>query len=115
MTTKSKRGLKSEKIRLERMEKGLPLSRAYVAEIKRIRKTSGYEEASQAQSDAREDLKAHVEAIMTANPTGMEGVVIQAQALAAWQAIGLFEGMDPKAMKWPTRLAETILEQSAKA
>lgn len=97
------------------MEKALPLSRGYVAEIELIRETSGYEQAEQTQSNALEDLLVVVEAIMTANPTGMEGVVLQAQALAAWQAIGPFEGMNPKAMKWPARLAETILEQGSKA
>jgi hypothetical protein len=113
MTTKSKRGLRGQTGWLERMEKALPLSSRYVAEIEHIRNTCGYDEARQAQADAREELKSVVAAIMDTEPRNMGGVVIQSQTLATWQAMGVCESTDLMAFRWPGRLAQAILKQAA--
>ena len=112
MKTKSKRGLKYHRTQMERYEKALPLSCWYVAEIERIRATSGYSEAKTAETAAKEALKEHVGEIMSTEPRGMEGVVVQAQALAAWQAIGSVAAMDFETVEWSGKLAEAILQKA---
>ena len=110
MTTKSKRALKSEKIWLARMEKALPLSETYCAKVERVTAASGYEPAHSKLITARDALKAHVAAIMDNTPRKMEGVVIQAQAIQAWQAVDPFvRSLDLDAVHWPARMAESVL------
>ena len=114
MTTKSKRGLKQAKSRLAEAERALPLSRAYCAEIERVTEASGYRAAEARKDHAKEALRSHVGKIMEAKPQTMEGVVIQAQALAAWSdadpAPLVFNGTT-----WGKTLAATIIRHGATA
>ncbi|MEX0282117.1 MAG: hypothetical protein AB3N13_13120 [Arenibacterium sp.] len=112
MKTKSKRGLRSEKMWLARMEVALPLSEKYCSEIETIRTASGYKPARENLTVAQEALKEHIAAIMEHQPRTMEGVVIQAQAIQAWQQVAPIQRhLDLDAMKWPARMAASVLAQ----
>ena len=114
MTTKSKRGLKFETTWLDRDKAALPISRKYCADIARIKKASGYPAAQTKLDAARTALKEHIGAIMEADAQTMEGVVIKAQALAAWgQVEAMHQHLDLEAIKWPQQLADSILRQAA--
>lgn len=114
--TKSKRGLRFQIRALEDYQKALPLSEAYCAEIDRVTRESGYEAADRAMVEARDALKAHVGAIVNSNAQTMEGVVIQAQALQAWQAVdGFTRTMDLDAMQWPAKMAASVLRLGGSA
>lgn len=113
MTTKSKRGLKYERHWLARFEEALPLSRAYVEEIERIREQSGYEPSRQRKETAFEALRDHVNRIMAIDAVTMEGVVIKAQALGAWAKVDKFhKHLNLDGPKWAEELAAAILSQS---
>ena len=114
--TKSNRGLKGEQMWLGRMEAALPLSEQYCAQIERIRSASGYSAAYVAETRARETLKTHVNSIMNFEPRTMEGVVIQAQAVMAWQSVDAFlRHMDVDAWDWPAKMAASVLAQGGSA
>lgn len=116
MTTKSKRGLKSEQLWLARAETALPLARSYWAKVERIRTASGYDTAVQCEHDALAALKAHVDKIMVAPEHTMQGVVIKAQALAAWGRIERHcRVLNIEGVEWPTQMAEAIMRQAERS
>lgn len=113
MKTKSKRGLKFEEAWLKRSEEALPLARTYTAEIEKLREQSGYKPARERQEAAYEALRDHVNEIMAADATTMEGVVIKAQALQAWSHVDSFyKALNLDGVKWAEELAGAIIGQA---
>jgi len=113
MTTKSKRGLKRERLWLSRAQEALPLSRDYTAEIERLRSESGYEAAAGRKVAAMEALRDHITRVMETDAATMEGVVIKAQALLAWSQVDWpFKAVNFDGATWAEELAGAILRQA---
>lgn len=111
--TKSKRGLVRSQTELAKARKALRLSKKYYADIERIRKASGYDQARESGEAALAALKANVDASMNIQAKTMVGVVIQAQALAAWGDVTPYRrAFDVEALGWPQKIATSIITQS---
>ena len=113
LKTKSRRGLKGEQNWIARCEDALSLSRTYCAEIERIREASGYPAAGAEEAAARDALKDHVSEVMEMQPRTMEGVVIQAQALAAWGQVDRFyQTFNTEGPDWALCIARSIMARN---
>lgn len=113
METKSKRGLKFEQEWLKRSEEALPLSRAYVAKIEKLKEQSGYQPARDRQEAAYEAFSDHVSKVMAMEAATMEGVVIKAQALQAWSTVDPFyKALNKHGVEWAEQLAGAIVTQA---
>ena len=88
----------------------LALATAYEAERDRVQSASGISGAKARCDAAYAALAALVEQIITADETTMAGVVIKAQAIAAWNAIPLGRRFLPSLEGgWEAKLAASIL------
>lgn len=114
LKTKRQKHLGFHAAELTEAKAALPKTKAYWAKCERIRKSCGYEAATEAEGAARNILKHHVDAIMAFEPLTMEGVVIQCQALIAWGNVDkFFRSLTLEAVNWPQKLAVSIIEQSS--
>jgi len=96
-------------------ERGETLSEEYHSEIKRFREASGFEASTKRRKAAQDALKAHVAAIMDTPESTPHGVILKAQALAAWGAVDWFaRSLSIEALPWPQQMAEAVLRQTGK-
>ena len=111
--TKSQRGLKFATKWAERHRAAIAPSAAYWAEVERITAASGFEAAQAAEKDAREALRALIGAIMATDEATISGVVVKAQALAAWGEVDyVYRAYNPEGHDWAANLATSIMRQS---
>lgn len=109
---KSKRRMNSCLASADEAKAAIAPARAYWAEVDRITAASGIDAARARQTEAQGALHAHVDAIMTEREISLAGLVIKAQALAAWAQVGKFwRALDPKAGDWADALSAAILRQ----
>lgn len=91
----------------------LDAAERYYATTTGLREMSGYEPARLAEEAAREALVGHIAAIMAERPNTMSGVVIQAQALAAFGKVGkFFRVCNVESWPWAAAFAETVLSMA---
>lgn len=88
----------------------------YEAEIASIKKESNYESASKHAAATAEALEAHVSAIMTQPELSMDGLIIKAQALAAWGKVEpLYRIPYRHGQDWHGQIAASILRHAQSA
>lgn len=88
----------------------LAAAERYYSETDQLRELSGYEPARVAEEAARIALVAHVSAIMAEQPTTMAGVVIHAQALAAFGKVErFFRVCSVESWPWAATFAANVL------
>ena len=114
------RGLKTDRATMQRIfdqaRRAEPLAAAYFAECEAIRQNLNYPALNARLDEARAALKSIVGCIMVEPDESMTGVMIKAEALAAWGAVDPFlrtfnvEGVD-----WAQKLAASILSHAGKA
>lgn len=106
--------LEAEFAKLQRLQ---AVAAKHEAEIARIKAAStDYEPAWKAHSAAACDLCALVSAIMAETETTMEGLLIEAQALAAWDGVAsLYRELNAKGAAWPGQIAASILRHARAA
>ncbi len=114
MATKSQRGAKFEKCRMERSRAAIAPSEAYWNEVERITEVSGIESAAKAKTEAMDALRDLVGDIIQCREKTVAGLVIKAQALQAWSQVDKFYQMvNPKAADWAAEMAATIVRQTS--
>lgn len=110
--TKSQRGMKFQQFWAQRNRDAIEPARFYWSEVDRITAASGIEAAKQAKEEARRALHALVSEIMTEKETSIAGVVVKAQALAAWGSIDPFYQLtNVQAPEWAANIAAAIMRQ----
>ncbi|TIQ35970.1 MAG: hypothetical protein E5X48_11130 [Mesorhizobium sp.] len=93
----------------------LAVAEKYEAKIERIEQASGYTDAWKARHVAVEALAKHITAVMKEPDMTMAGLLIKAEAMAAW---GRVRGMDGRVAafiengNWPAHIAEAILRHA---
>lgn len=116
-----KRGLEGERrqeweAELAEAERGYAVAVRYEAEIARIKEASDYEAAWRNTAAMAEVFEAHVAAIMDQPDFTMEGLLIKAQALAAWGRVeGLYKLAFRHGQDWPGQIAASILRHAEKS
>ncbi|HEV2508654.1 hypothetical protein [Bosea sp. (in: a-proteobacteria)] len=94
----------------------LELAEAYEAETKRIRRASGYEASWKAHHAATDALADHVARIMAEPDHTMEGLIIKAEALEAWNSVERWQrAFKPASADWHGKIAASILRHSKSA
>jgi hypothetical protein len=91
----------------------IPIAKRYQAECARIRDASGISAAYKRETAAGKALTTHVDAIMSQQETSMAGVMIKAQALAAWSNVpycGLFSF---EVREWGPKFGASIIRLAA--
>lgn len=107
VTAAARYAIKREKARCEAL---LTVAKAYYGRTAELRRQCGYEAAHKAEVAARDALIAHVAAVMTEAPATMAGVVIQAQALAAFGQIEpLYRFAAQASWPWAATFASNVL------
>jgi len=108
--------------RAQEMEANAALSEMYCAERARVRKASGIMAARAKERDARLAFVSHVSSIMEIEPSTMAGVIVQAEALAAFSAVPALQRSGDFSLKalqdlpaWGERLAASILRIASAA
>lgn len=97
-------------------EARLSAAERYYGETDRLRELSGYEPARLAEEAARVALVAHVSAVMAEPPTTMAGVVIHAQALAAFGKVEkFFRVCSVESWPWAATFAANVLRIAEEA
>lgn len=93
------------------------VAKRYEDEIARIKAGStDYEPSWKAHSEAAKALGAHISAMMAEPETTMEGLLIKAQALAAWDGVAyLYRQMNFRGADWPGQIAASILRHARAA
>lgn len=95
---------------LEACEARLAAAERYYAKTAELREQSCYQPAERADEAARKALIAHVSAIMAETPTTMAGVIIHAQALAAFGKVEQFYRVcEPTSWPWASSFAASVL------
>lgn len=101
---------------LEECEASLQAAESYYATVARLRDECGYHAAEQADEVARKALIAHVDAIMAETPNTMAGVIIHAQALAAFGKVEqFFRVCEPTSWPWASSFAASVLRIAEEA
>lgn len=101
---------------LARSEARLAAAKHYYTETARVRERCGYEVAQAADEAAREALVAHIGAIMAEPPVTMAGVIIHAQALAAFGKVEtFFRVCETTAWEWAPSFAASVLRLAESA
>ncbi len=102
---------------LAKCERLQAVAAKYEAEIARIKAGStDYEPAWKAHGDEANALCALVSAMMAETETTMEGLLIKAQALAAWDGVAsLYRELNAKGAAWPGQIAASILRHARAA
>lgn len=101
---------------LARNKHCLALAEAYEAETKRIREASGYEASWKAHHAATDALADLVARIMAEPDHTMEGLIIKAEALEAWNNVEWWQrAMKPAAADWHGKIAASILRHAKAA
>ena len=114
LKTKSKRRLAFYQKSLEENRAAIPIARKYWAEVDAIRDASGIEAALERQSETRERLTSHVAAIMDCEERTMQGVVIKAQALMAFNSVEPFyRFFEARTNEWGNQIAAAIFRQAS--
>lgn len=114
MRSKRERAYRREK--LAAAEKAEKMAEDYWAACERVRQASGIEPARERKAAAREALREHVSAILAGREQSMAGVVIKAQALAAWGEVELFHRMlNPHGDEWASHISASIMRQAEAA
>lgn len=108
--------------RAQETEADAALSEMYCAERARVRKASGIMAARAKERDARLAFVSHVSSIMEIEPSTMAGVIVQAEALAAFSAVPALQRSGDFSLKalqdlpaWGERLAASILRIASAA
>lgn len=117
-TTGSKDGRTREQWEAEvaRDKRCLALAEAYEAETKRISEASGYEASWKAHHAATDALVDHVARIMAESDHTMEGLIIKAEALEAWNSVEWWQrAMKPAAADWHGKIAASVLRHAKAA
>jgi hypothetical protein len=96
---------------LARLSRLRPIAKRHEARRARVMKQSGYKEAKKAREIAMRNLGDLVSEAVALPATGMAGVMIKAQALAAWgrHADALWNMSYPGALTWGSDLARSVL------
>lgn len=101
---------------LRKAERAEPLSVAYWAECERIQEASGYRSAQLRETAACKKLKALVAAILAEQEETMLGVIIKAQALAAWnKADVLWRALNVEGVDWGGQMAAAVMRQASQS
>lgn len=112
LTTKSKRGLRSCELWLERYRAALPHARKYWEDVEAVKARIPYQPAVNAHTEALEAFRTHVGAILSVEERTIAGVVIKAQALSEWGRVEKFwRGFNAEGVDWPSQLADAIVRQ----
>lgn len=91
----------------------LALAEAYEAETKRISEASGYEASWRAHHAASNALAAHIALLMAEPDHTMEGLIIKAEALEAWNGVEWFQrATRPAAADWHGQIASSVLRHA---
>jgi len=90
------------------------IATAYEAEKARTLKVSGYKAADERMHAARKALGGLVDAVMSQPETTMAGVMVKAQAMAAWGKLPPFWTM-LEGHKWGVALAASIMRVAGEA
>lgn len=94
----------------------LALAEAYEAETKRISQESNYTASWQGHRDAAKALETHVSRIMAEPDQTMEGLIIKAEALEAWDSVEWWRrAMKPASADWHGKIAASILRMARSA
>lgn len=114
LTTKSKRRLGFYQKSLEANRDAIPVARKYWAEVDTIRDASGIEAALEHEGKTRERLTSHVADIMSCEERTMQGVVIKAQALVAFNSVErLYRFFEARTNEWGNQIASAIFRQAS--
>lgn len=101
---------------LDEMVADYTVAAKYEAEKARILKASGYESARHRKDMAARALINAIDVIMAQPETTMAGVVIKAQALAAWGDVEHWQRLlTPQAVGWGTMLSSSVLRLAGEA
>ncbi|PAP94540.1 hypothetical protein [Mesorhizobium wenxiniae] len=88
----------------------------YEAEKARVLAASGHDAADRRKAAAAQALIGAIDAIMAQPETTMAGVVIKAQALAAWSAVEKWQRiLTPQAVGWGSTLSASVLRLAGEA
>jgi len=91
----------------------LALAEAYESETKRVREASGYDASWKAHHAATDALADHVARIMAEPDHTMEGLIIKAEALEAWNSVEWWQrAFKPAAADWHGKIAASILRHA---
>lgn len=102
--------------RASKLESVADQLRVYLAECDRVREASGYEPAKARNTAALEALSALVGEIIRQPAETMDGVLIKAEALDAWQSVPKPERLFViKGWNWPGVLAADVLRIAARS
>ena len=100
-------------VELAEAERLYPVAARYEAEVERIKQESNYEAAWKNTSAMVEALEVHVAAIMSQPDNTMHGLIIKAQALAAWGRVrGIYRLAFRHGQEWPGQIAASILRHA---
>lgn len=89
--------------------------RAYLAECDRVQDASGYVAVKAREDAAQEALAALVGEIIRQSAETMDGVLVKAEALNAWQTLPKLRVLDPVSWGWPGVLAADVLRIAARS
>ena len=116
MKTKSQRGAAYPKRWAEKDAAAIQPSREYWSEVNRITEASGIEEATKAETDARNALKDLVGRIVLFQEMSITGLIIKAQAMQAWSEVDMFwRLLNTHSAEWANAMAETVIRQTKAA
>jgi hypothetical protein len=87
------------------------IAEAYYSECESIRADLDWTNFWKATAARREELRSLITSIMAIEAATTQGVMIKAQALAAWGRVG-FLGMHPDQQKWGASFAADVLRLS---
>ncbi|WP_306114206.1 MULTISPECIES: hypothetical protein [unclassified Roseovarius] len=114
LKTKSKRRLGMVQKSLEENRAAIPIARKYWAEVDAIRDASGIEAALERRSETRERLTEQVNAILECEERSMQGVLIKAQALVAFNSVEPFyRFFESRSKEWGNQIASAIFRQAS--
>jgi hypothetical protein len=99
--------------RVQSYKKQLAIAKGYEAECDRVRLASGLRAAQKRESDAAQALTNHVDAIMGTPETSMTGIMIKAQAMAAWSRVPLCGLFVVQAREWGPKFGASIVRLAA--
>lgn len=115
LTTGSKDGRNRAEWEAELAEdkRCLALAENYEAETKRIRDASGYEASWKAHHAATDALAAHVALMMAEPDHTMEGLIIKAEALEAWNGVEWWQrSFKAAGADWHGKIAASVLRHA---
>lgn len=113
MQTKSQRGAEGCKIQSDRAAAAIEPARAYWSEVERITAASGIKDAKADALAAQDALQALVGQILQHRERTLTGLVIKAQALAAWsEAPEFYRILNPNGAAWADQIAASIVRQA---